>query len=139
MNNVIILLKKVRHLLLQFISRQKLKKSIEILQNDAKYVILNMNDIYKTTNTFGPISDLEKHLPNDWWATLFNAIYLKTDGDVVENEIKNMNCWKSADVFIKYRLMTNNVSAAIQLICKLRELIQSGISIKQIKPDMNNE
>jgi hypothetical protein len=43
-----------------------------------------MNDIYTTTNTYGPISDLEKHLPTDWWATLFNAIYLKTDGDVVE-------------------------------------------------------
>jgi len=36
--------------------------------------------------TLGPISDLERHLPTDWWRTLFNAIYLKTDGDVVENE-----------------------------------------------------
>jgi len=35
--------------------------------------------------TFGPVSDLERHLPSDWWRTLFNAAYLKTDGDVVEN------------------------------------------------------
>jgi D-alanine-D-alanine ligase len=35
--------------------------------------------------TLGPISDLEKHLPADWWRSLFNAVYLKTDGDVVEN------------------------------------------------------
>ena len=35
--------------------------------------------------TFGPVSDLERHLPSDWWRTLFNALYLKTDGDVVEN------------------------------------------------------
>ncbi|HEO72036.1 MAG TPA: methyltransferase domain-containing protein, partial [Candidatus Hydrogenedentes bacterium] len=36
--------------------------------------------------TLGPVVDLERHLPTDWWRTLFNAIYLKTDGDVVENE-----------------------------------------------------
>ena len=35
--------------------------------------------------TLGPIPDLEKHLPADWWKTLFNSIYLKTDADVVEN------------------------------------------------------
>ncbi len=35
--------------------------------------------------TLGPISDLERHLPAEWWRTLFNAVYLKTDGDVVEN------------------------------------------------------
>ena len=36
--------------------------------------------------TLGPVSDLERHLPTEWWRTLFNSIYLKTDGDVVENE-----------------------------------------------------
>ncbi len=36
--------------------------------------------------TLGPVSDLERHLPADWWRTLFNSVYLKTDGDVVENE-----------------------------------------------------
>ncbi|HUU83716.1 MAG TPA: methyltransferase domain-containing protein [Phycisphaerae bacterium] len=36
--------------------------------------------------TLGPVSDLERHLPSDWWRSLFNSIYLKTDGDVVENE-----------------------------------------------------
>jgi len=35
--------------------------------------------------TYGPLSDLERHLPSDWWSGLFNALYLKTDGDVVEN------------------------------------------------------
>jgi len=35
--------------------------------------------------TLGPISDLERHLPSDWWQSLFNSLYLKTDGDVVEN------------------------------------------------------
>jgi D-alanine-D-alanine ligase len=36
--------------------------------------------------TLGPISDLERHLPAEWWRSLFNAVYLKTDGDVVEND-----------------------------------------------------
>ncbi len=36
--------------------------------------------------TLGPVSDLERHLPADWWRTLFNSVYLKTDGDVVEND-----------------------------------------------------
>lgn len=35
--------------------------------------------------TLGPVSDLERHLPPEWWKTLFNSLYLKTDGDVVEN------------------------------------------------------
>jgi D-alanine-D-alanine ligase len=33
----------------------------------------------------GPVSDLEQHLPEEWWRKLFNALYVKTDGDVVEN------------------------------------------------------
>ena len=36
--------------------------------------------------TLGPLSDLERHLPGEWWRTLFNAMYLQTDGDVVENK-----------------------------------------------------
>ena len=36
--------------------------------------------------TLGPVSDLERHLPSDWWRTLFNAVYLQTDGDVVEDQ-----------------------------------------------------
>ncbi len=36
--------------------------------------------------TLGPISDLERHLPPDWWRNLFNSLYLKTDGDVVEDD-----------------------------------------------------
>ena len=36
--------------------------------------------------TLGPVSDLERHLPAEWWRTLFNSLYLETDGDVVEND-----------------------------------------------------
>jgi len=33
--------------------------------------------------TLGPVPDLERHLPPEWWKDIFNAFYLKTDGDVV--------------------------------------------------------
>ena len=26
--------------------------------------------------TLGPVSDLERHLPSEWWRTLFNSLYL---------------------------------------------------------------
>lgn len=48
--------------------------------------------------TLGPISDLERHLPSDWWRTLFNSVYLKTDGDVVEN---CQNTVQEVDLLIK--------------------------------------
>lgn len=50
-----------------------------------------------TLRTLGPVSDLERHLPADWWATLFNSVYLRTDGDVVENE---RNTAREVDILI---------------------------------------
>ncbi len=44
------------------------------------------NPMDRRPRTLGPVSDLERHLPAEWWRTLFNSVYLKTDGDVVENE-----------------------------------------------------
>lgn len=41
----------------------------------------------KPTRTLGPISNLENYLPPEWWRTLFNSLYLKTDGDVFENNL----------------------------------------------------
>jgi D-alanine-D-alanine ligase len=48
--------------------------------------------------TLGPVSDLERHLPSDWWRTLFNSLYLKTDGDVVENAV---NTAREVDLLIR--------------------------------------
>lgn len=42
----------------------------------------------------GPIADLEKHLPAEWWRHLFNSLYLKTDADVIEN---NQNTQREID------------------------------------------
>ena len=43
-----------------------------------------------------PVSNLEEHVKPDWWRRIFNSIYLKTDGDVVDDQhITN----KEADFF----------------------------------------
>jgi len=35
--------------------------------------------------TLGPVADPERYVPAEWWRTVFNGAYLRTDGDVVEN------------------------------------------------------
>ena len=35
--------------------------------------------------TFGPVEDLEIHVRSDWWQTLFNSLYLKTDADLLDD------------------------------------------------------
>ena len=48
----------------------------------------------------GPVADLEQHLPAEWWRKLFNALYVKTDGDVVEN---NENTRREVDFIVGRR------------------------------------
>ena len=36
--------------------------------------------------SIGPVDNLESYVKADWWRQIFNANYLKTDGDVVEDE-----------------------------------------------------
>lgn len=56
---------------------------------------INSNSFRKT---LGPISNLEEYLKPDWWKTIFNSTYLKTDGDIVDDkEITR----KEVDLFIK--------------------------------------
>ncbi len=33
----------------------------------------------------GPVSDLEAYVPEEWWRSIFNHMYLKTDSDVVDD------------------------------------------------------
>jgi D-alanine-D-alanine ligase len=35
--------------------------------------------------TLGPVEDLELHVRSDWWRTLFNSLYLKTDADLLDD------------------------------------------------------
>lgn len=50
------------------------RRKAEVLRNDSK------------RKTLGPVPDLQSHLRPDWWRSLFGSLYLKTDGDVVEDE-----------------------------------------------------
>lgn len=34
----------------------------------------------------GPVVDLEAHVPADWWRRIFDSLYLRTDGDVVDDD-----------------------------------------------------
>ncbi len=65
------------------------------------------------TRTIGPVSDLERHLPNEWWRTLFNSVYLKTDGDVVENDV---NTQRDVGMLIRVAGLEAN-SRVLDLCC----------------------
>jgi D-alanine-D-alanine ligase len=60
------------------------------LCKDLKKKVKEKNKV-SSFRTFGPLSSLETHLKSDWWKTLFNSMYLKTDGDVVENHRNTIN------------------------------------------------
>lgn len=49
-------------------------------------------------STVGPVTNLEEHVQPDWWRKLFNKLYLKTDGDVVEDPYITI---KEVDLIIK--------------------------------------
>ncbi|OGP59192.1 MAG: D-alanine--D-alanine ligase [Deltaproteobacteria bacterium RBG_13_61_14] len=34
----------------------------------------------------GPVPNLEEHVRPDWWRCIFNSLYIKTDGDVVDDQ-----------------------------------------------------
>jgi D-alanine-D-alanine ligase len=41
--------------------------------------------------TLGPVLNLEEHVRADWWRRIFNALYLKTDSDVVNDQVITSN------------------------------------------------
>jgi len=55
---------------------------------------------FPTQLPFTPYSEgeLAKRVPSDWWKTLFDEMYLKTDGDMVEN---NSITKSEIDLFLK--------------------------------------
>ncbi|MGB5911878.1 MAG: methyltransferase domain-containing protein [Promethearchaeia archaeon] len=50
-----------------------------------KKSVINGNEVSKPI-CLGPVSNLEEFVKEDWWKKIFNAYYLKTDGDVVEDQ-----------------------------------------------------
>ncbi|MBN1525646.1 MAG: methyltransferase domain-containing protein [Spirochaetales bacterium] len=59
----------------------------------------------KITQVLGPVSSLESYVKADWWREIFNANYLRTDGDVVSDmEITK----KEIDKFLSILNCDNN-------------------------------
>uniref|UniRef100_A0A7C4YDT9 Methyltransferase domain-containing protein n=1 Tax=candidate division WOR-3 bacterium TaxID=2052148 RepID=A0A7C4YDT9_UNCW3 len=71
----------------------------------------------------GPVKDLEGYVKPDWWANLFNAYYLKTDGDVVDDISITA---REVDLFIKV-LGINPENSLLDLCCgQGRHLFEFG-------------
>ena len=47
-------------------------------QEHSKTTLTNLKSL-------GPVPNLEEHVQPDWWRYIFNSIYLKTDGDVIDD------------------------------------------------------
>ncbi|MDD5069471.1 MAG: methyltransferase domain-containing protein [Candidatus Omnitrophica bacterium] len=76
--------------------------------------------------TLGPIQDLEAHVSGDWWQKVFNANYLKTDADVVED-----SSLTSREVDYYLSLLSLEKDNSILDVCcgqgrHVRELIRRG-------------
>jgi D-alanine-D-alanine ligase len=50
----------------------------------------------KQRKILGPVLNLEEHVHSDWWRAIFNPLYLKTDGDIVDDQ--NITC-SEVDLF----------------------------------------
>lgn len=61
----------------------------------------------------GPVEDLESYVKADWWRQIFNANYLRTDGDVVEDPSITR---REIDLFLSVLEPTKN-SAILDLCC----------------------
>jgi D-alanine-D-alanine ligase len=48
--------------------------------------------------SLGPVPNLEEHVQPEWWRQIFNSLYLKTDGDVVDDQNVTE---KEVDLFTK--------------------------------------
>ncbi|MCB0060752.1 MAG: methyltransferase domain-containing protein, partial [Caldilineaceae bacterium] len=65
------------------------------------------------TKFLGPVEDLESYVKADWWRQIFNANYLRTDGDVVEDPNITRN---EIDLFLSV-VEPDKESAVLDLCC----------------------
>ncbi len=62
-----------------------------------------------SSKCLGPVLDLEEYVKKDWWKRIFNAYYLKTDSDVVEDH-------KITEFEVKYFLKIMNFQPDHQIL-----------------------
>lgn len=61
----------------------------------------------------GPVETIEEHVQPEWWKQIFNSLYLKTDGDVVED--REITCGE-VDTFADI-LELSNRDSILDLCC----------------------
>ncbi|MGH8557984.1 MAG: methyltransferase domain-containing protein [Methylococcales bacterium] len=67
----------------------------------------------KIIEVLGPVDNLESYVKADWWRHLFNANYLRTDGDVVEDSDMTV---KEVDIFLTVLALSKD-SVILDLCC----------------------
>lgn len=65
------------------------------------------------TNVLGPVESLESYVRADWWMEIFNANYLRTDGDVIDDDEITEN---EADTFLSI-LNISKTAFILDLCC----------------------
>ena len=50
-------------------------------------LIFQKTTLSNNTISLGPVFNLEEYVQPDWWRYIFNSIYLKTDGDIVNDQL----------------------------------------------------
>ena len=61
-----------------------MKEKAEVINIKPPRKVKSTSRIVKS---LGPVSNLEEHIQSDWWRCIFNSMYLKTDGDVVDDPL----------------------------------------------------
>ncbi|MFA5239328.1 MAG: methyltransferase domain-containing protein [Phycisphaerae bacterium] len=79
--------------------------------------------------TLGPVPDLEEHVQPDWWRRIFNSIYLKTDGDVIDD---TQITTKEVDLFSNILKLSPN-NSILDLCCG-----QGRIALELARRGFNN-
>ncbi len=71
------------------------------------------NSNKKLIDVLGPVDNLESYVKADWWRHIFNANYLRTDGDVVEDKDITE---KEVDIFLA-AIEASKSSSILDLCC----------------------
>lgn len=80
-------------------------------QNGKSSLKTNQN-LESQQKTLGPVSDLEQYVSPEWWDKIFNANYLKTDADVV-----NDNAITSSETKLYVEILKLNSTQKILDVC----------------------
>ena len=62
-----------------------MNQKTSVLKKPPKPRATRKNGTRKTVEVLGPVEDLQSYVKADWWRDVFNANYLRTDGDVVND------------------------------------------------------